>query len=522
MTFRSTGAGSRATTAFAALTALTLLAAPPASAQKRGGTAVIAQEAGPATLDMHFSTNIATRNVVMQVFEQLITRDESNAPMLELAESMVESPDGLTYTFTIRKGIKFHNGKALSSADVLASFERFTKVGIQRSVLDPVAAMSAPDADTFRIVLKKKVPVFLEELSQFGNPIVIMPAEQKEQPGGKAEIIGTGPYQFVEWVPDSHVKLRRYDGYVPDARHKGTTGFGGHKTAYLDELDFRYVKEAVARVAGLETGQFQLSEDVPTKAAKRLKDNRSIVLHPVRRWWIHGTWVNHSNPPFDKLEIRRALQIGLDMDEIMDVATDGAFDLQPGFQYPGTPYYSDAGKQYYNVNDKKKAAELLKASGYKGEEIVVMTLPAYQSMYDAAVVLVQQMKQIGFNVRMDPVDLPTGAARQRKADGGWHLSFTGLGTGPSVGPFGALVLMVGDNNLNHARDPVFDRLYDEMLVGATLDARRASFAQAQERLYEQVKMLKMGDLTKVQAARANVKGFIPYRIPRLWNVWLDG
>jgi peptide/nickel transport system substrate-binding protein len=196
--------------------------------------------------------------------------------------------------------------------------------------------------------------------------------------------------------------------------------------------------------------------------------------------------------------------------------------MQPGFQYPGTPYYTDAGKQYFNVNDRKKAAEMLKASGYKGEEIVVMTLPAYQSMYDAAVVLIQQMKQIGFNVRMDPVDLPTGAARQRKADGGWHLSFTGLGTGPAVGPFGALVLLVGQNSLNYAPDPVFDALYDEMLTGPTLDARRATFAKAQERLYEQVKMLKMGDLTKVQAARANVKGFIPYRIPRLWNVWLDG
>ncbi len=501
---------------------LVLAVATPSMAQKRGGTAVIAQEAGPATLDMHFSTNIATRNVVMQVFEQLMTRDEANAPMLELAESLAESPDGLTYTFKIRKGIKFHNGKPLTSADVLASFERFAKVGIQRSILAPVAQMAAPDPDTFQITLRSKVPVFLEELSQFANPIVIMPAEQKEMAGGKAEIIGTGPYQFVEWVPDSHVKLKRYDGYVPDTRHKGTTGFGGNKVAYLDELDFRYVKEPVARVAGLETGQFHLTEDVPTKSAKRLKDNKNIVLHPVQRWWIHGTWVNHSNPPFDRVEIRRALQIGLDMEEIMDVATDGAFDLQPGFQYPGTPYYTEAGKQYYNVNDKKKAAELLKSAGYKGEEIVVMTLPAYQSMYDAAVVLVEQMKQIGFKVRMDPVDLPTGAARQRKADGGWHLSFTGLGTGPSVGPFAAINLMVGPDNLNHRQDMEFDKLYSDMLTGATLDERKAIFAKAQERLYEQVKMLKMGDLTKVQAARSNLKGFIPYRIPRLWNVWIEG
>ncbi len=520
MSVRNLTACFRTATAVAALVAVGI-AAEPAHAQKKGGTAVIAQEAGPPTLDMHFSTNIAVRNVVMQVYEQLVTRDENNAPMMELAESFAESTDGLTYTFKIRKGIKFHNGKAMSSADVLASYQRFAKVGVQRGFFEQIAEMSAPDADTFVIKLRKKVPVAMEELSQFGNPVVIIPADQKDREGGKSDIIGTGPYQYVEWVADSHVKLKRYDGYVADTRFKGTNGFGGHKVAWLDELDFRYVKEPVARVAGMETGQFQISEDVPTKAAKRLKDNKALTLYPVQRWWIHGAWVNHAFAPFDNKNIRRAVQIGLDMEEIMDVATDGAFDLQPGFQYPGTPYYTDAGKQYYNAKDLKKAQDLLKSSGYKGEEIVVMTLPAYQSMYDAAVVLVEQMKAIGFKVKLDPVDLPTGAARQRKPDGGWHLSFTGLGSGPAVGPFGAMVLMTGPNTLTGKPDAAFDGLYQEMLGGATLNDRKATFAKMQEALYEDVKMLKMGDLTKVMAARSNVKGFIPYRIPRLWNVWLE-
>jgi peptide/nickel transport system substrate-binding protein len=82
--------------------------------------------------------------------------------------------------------------------------------------------------------------------------------------------------------------------------------------------------------------------------------------------------------------------------------------------------------------------------------------------------------------------------------------------------------MVGPNSLNHAGDPVFDQLYAELQSGPTLEARRATFAKMQERLYEQVKMLKLGDLTKVMAARSTVKGFIPYRIPRMWNVWIEG
>ena len=493
----------------------------PAHAQKKGGTAVIGQEAGPPTLDMHTTTNIAARNVVMQIYEQLITRDESNAPMLELAESLVEAPDGLSYTFKVRKGIKFHNGKTLTSADVLASFERYRRVGVLRNDLTPIAEMSAPDADTFRIVMKNKVPIFLEQISSFANPIVIYPADQKDREANKADPVGTGPYQHVEWRPDSHVKLKRYDGYTPDTRHKGTSGFGGHKTAWLDELDFRYTKEGVARVAGLETGQLHLVEDVPTKAAKRLKDNKSIVLHPVQRWWIQMAFVNHANPPFDKLDVRRAMQIGLDMEEIMEVASDGAFDLQPGYQYPGQPYFNEAGKELYNVNDRKKAQALLKASGYKGEEIVLMTLPAYQGIYDGSVVVAGQLKDIGFNVRLDPVDLPAMGARQPKGDGGWHLSFNGLGTGPAVGPLAAIVFMNGPTKLTHAPDPVFDGLYDEMLKGETLEARKATFAKAQARIYDQVMMVKFGDLTKVMGARSNLKGFTPYRIPRLWNVWFE-
>ena len=504
-----------------ALIGAAAFAATPAHAQKKGGTAVIGQEAGPPTLDMHTTTNIAARNVVMQIYEQLITRDENNAPMLELAESLVEAPDGLSYTFKVRKGIKFHNGKPLTSADVLASFERYRRVGVLRNDLTPIAEMSAPDADTFRIVMKNKVPIFLEQISSFANPIVIYPADQKDREANKADPVGTGPYQHVEWRPDSHVKLKRYDGYTPDTRHKGTSGFGGHKTAWLDELDFRYTKEGVARVAGLETGQLHLVEDVPTKAAKRLKDNKSIVLHPVQRWWIQMAFVNHANPPFDKLDVRRAMQIGLDMEEIMEVASDGAFDLQPGYQYPGQPYFNEAGKELYNVNDRKKAQALLKASGYKGEEIVLMTLPAYQGIYDGSVVVAEQLKDIGFKVRLDPVDLPQMGARQPKGDGGWHLSFNGLGTGPAVGPLAAIVFMNGPTKLTHAPDPVFDALYDEMLKGETLEARKATFAKAQARIYDQVMMVKFGDLTKVMGARSNLKGFTPYRIPRLWNVWFE-
>ncbi|MBC7784582.1 MAG: ABC transporter substrate-binding protein, partial [Burkholderiales bacterium] len=152
-----------------------------ALAQKRSPTLIFGQEAPPPTLDPHFSTSVSTRNVAMNIFEQLVTRDESNAVIPELADSWKISPDGLTYTFKIRTGLKFHNGKDMTSADVKASFERYKRMALAKITLAPVVAMEAPDASTFVLKLDKPQPVFLDELSAFVVPIAIIPAEQADR-----------------------------------------------------------------------------------------------------------------------------------------------------------------------------------------------------------------------------------------------------------------------------------------------------------------------------------------------------
>ena len=97
----------------------------------------------PPTLDPHFSTSISTRNIAMHIFEQLVTRDENNDVIPELAEGWQVSPDGLVYTFKIRSGVKFHNGKELTSADVKASFERYKRMALAKVTLAPVQAIEA-------------------------------------------------------------------------------------------------------------------------------------------------------------------------------------------------------------------------------------------------------------------------------------------------------------------------------------------------------------------------------------------
>lgn len=500
---------------------LAAAAALPAAAQRRGGDVVFAQEATVPTLDMHLSTSIATRNVAMNMYEMLVSRNESNAPAPDLAEAWEESADGLTYTFRLRQGVKFHNGKDMTSADVLASWQRYARMGIQRRVLGDLERMEAPDAATFVVRLKAGQPTFIDQISSFAVPISIHPAEQADREGGRIDPIGTGPFQFVEFVPDSHVLVRRFDGYAPNMRYQGTDGFAGRKVVTLDTVRFRLVREPGARVAGLETGEFHVVEDVPTKSAERLRTNRDIRLLPMRHWWLHGAWVNHHRPPTDSLMVRRAIQTALDMEAIMEIATDGAYDLQPGLQYPGNPYYTDAGKQFFNVNAPSRAQAMLRQANYQGQELVIITNSSFQSMYAAAVVVTEQLRAIGMRVRMDVFDWATAIARRRERDA-WNLWFTGQGTGPSVGPFTAMIDVVSPQLNQVVPDATLDALYADLLSKPTEAERKAVFARFQERVYEQVHSLKFGDLTKIQAARAIVQGFTPYRIPRFWNISLAG
>ena len=130
------------------------------------------------------------------------------------------------------------------------------------------------------------------------------------------------------------------------------------------------------------------------------------------------------------------------------------------------------------------------------------------------------MKAVGFKVRVDVFDWATAINHRRNKEA-WNLWFTGQGSGPSVGPFSALKDVVSPQNNQFVPDPTLDKLFAELVSGATLADRKATFGKFQERVYDQVLFLKFGDLIRKQAARSDIKGFEPYRIPRLWNVWKE-
>ena len=206
-----------------------------------GGDFTFGQEANINSLDQMTSATISTRNIAMNVYEALMTRDENFSPILDLASSMTEAPDHLTYTFKLRQGVHFHNGKLMTSADVVASFDRYARIGLERSMLANVDRWDAPDADTFVIRMKQVQPTFLIASEFVQRPDRHHSGREQGRSAAAAQADRHGPFQLVELVPGSYVKLKRYYGYTPNTAFDQRTGFGGYKQACFDTVTFRIV-----------------------------------------------------------------------------------------------------------------------------------------------------------------------------------------------------------------------------------------------------------------------------------------
>lgn len=509
-----------------------LLASDPALADQfecpvTGGDLVFGQEAKVNSLDMHASSTISTRNIAMHIFESLMTRDETNNPILELAESVETSDDGMTHTFTLRDGITFHDGSAMTSEDVAASFERYKKLGVERVILANVERWETPDDLTFVIHMSQAQPTFLEDLSSFSVPIVIVPAANAGADPLQMEAVGTGPFEFVEFIADSHVKVKRFEDYKPNESFDDRTGFGGYKVACVDTVTFRIVTEPGSRVAGLETGELDAVEDVPQASVDRLAANAAIEIVPYENFWIHIATPSFEKAPTDNKLVRQAIATALDMDEIMLVATDGAYNTNFGFQTADRVVYSDRGNEFFNVNDQDKAKALLEEAGYADEELVLLTNRDYSTMYNAALVMAEQLQDIGMNVRVEVQDWPATLATRDNNPDAWNYHFTGWGTNTSLGYLAVFKFLAPPqpiyamSNPEANMDEAFNEAYSTMMNAPTFEERAEAFARTQEVVMEHGLALPFGWLTKNQAVRSNVSNFVPFRIPRMYNVWME-
>ncbi len=495
---------------------LALASAAPALAQKKGGDVVIAMTQAPPSLDPHATSAQVARNVNLHMFETLYARDENARPVPDLAEGVNISADGLTYVFAIRKGVKFHNGKEMTPADVVASLDRYRKGGVSANLLAAIDTIAATGPSQVTVKLKNVSSTFLGNLSSPRAPIAMLPAEEAAKEMGKASPIGTGPYKFVEYKPDSHVKIARFDDYKPNPAYKERDGFAGHKIAYIDTVTFRFMPEAGARDAAMESGQIQLNETSDGPTAKRLAGNAKYQVIKVLPFALQVLKFNHAQAPTSDVNFRRAVAMAVEPEEILGVAYSDIYKMDTSWVYEGSAYHTARPRA---KPDLAAAKAMLAKSSYKGEKITFI-LDNTRPTVDTATVFQQQMAAIGVNVELKVADWPTTSAIGLKSDTGWNFWTHGLGIEPYEGPASVMSTWVGGAGQRKA-DPVIDQIFAKFGTEMNLDAQKKLFADYEKRMDDEAIAINLGDYGLFQIASSRLKNFKAYRIPRMWGVWLE-
>jgi peptide/nickel transport system substrate-binding protein len=466
----------------------------------------------------------------LYIHETLVALSADLQPIPMLAESWKVSDDRLTYTFTLRKGIKFHNGTVMTSKDVLATVKRNRAIGARAAIYDNVESTTAPDDYTVVFRLKAPSIEFLRDRAHMLGDEGIQPANIILKADGtpKAanalkvpeEIVGAGPYKLVEYNPDSLIVLKRHDGYQP---LPGTrSGAGGGKLPYFDEIRIAVVPEDAAQIAGLQTGTYDAATgDIKTSTyiALRGASASGVSTGTYFPGLMYCMLINHSDRWTGQLKFRQAVQAAVDVDEIGKVFSGGdttLYSLNPYIWAKGTGNFAGDDpivESLYNQKNLEKAKALLKETGYNGEEIIVI-----QHGDTIAPVFVEQLKRVGINAKIKVLDnAADAAARSQKT--GWNFTFNNWA--------GLLIQPVAFRNYWYSTATYSGRgFYESKALDAALDAARAapSFAMQKKALadvqriaMQDVLWIKLFDTPYLSVWRTSLQDFKPYTYPLLYS-----
>ncbi|WP_435169791.1 ABC transporter substrate-binding protein [Falsirhodobacter sp. 1013] len=489
----------------AASAVLSLAAALPVAAQGVVNVAIIGD---PDTFDPMVSTKDVVSVVTQHMVETLYTFDKEWAVVPLLAADMpVIAADGKSYTIPLRQGVTFHDGSSMDSADVAASLERWTqKASRGMAVAGRIDSITADGPDKVIITLNEPYAPLMSLLAFSNSAAAIYPeeilADQITEP------VGTGPYKMQERVPDQYTQLVRFDGYTqPGAA-------AGERKQIPDEIRFIPVPDPNTRAEGLLSGQFDYADSLSSEAFDRIEASgtaETVLLEPFG-WPIFG--VNHKKGLMTNLEIRRAVQAALPVDDMLFAAFgDEKFFQTDGALYPeGWAWHTEEGTDLYNVNDPEKAAEHLKAAGYDGEPLRILTSRQYEFHYKMAEVASMALEMAGFTVQMDVVDWATLAQNRDNPDL-WDIYIT---HSPFL-PEPALTSGFFASSREGWDNPEKNAILDRFIAETDPEARKAVFAELQKVTYEDVGMIKIGNFNALNGQAKGLEGVAPSPWPAFWN-----
>lgn len=472
----------------------------------KGGeiTVGIAQDLDDS-LDPHQTVAAGTREVLFNIFEGLVKPNSDGEMIPAVAEKYELSEDGTTYTFTLREGVKFHNGQTVTAEDVVYSINRCAAVpeGQEKPLVaafSAVKSVEALDEKTVAVTIAQRDLEFISYMTA-----AIIPADYENQDTAP---VGTGPFKFVSRTPQQDFVMERFEDY-----------WGA--PAWLDKVTYKICENADALVMNLNGGSIDLCAHLTSAQASQLNQNFQVLEGTMNL--VQAIYLNNQAKPFDNQLVRQALCYAIDRQGIMDMVADGHGTAVGSSIYPAFAKYFLPELVDKYPHDVAKAKELLAQAGYPdGFDMTISVPNNYQPHMDTAEVVAEQLREAGINVTIQPVEWSTWLDTIYN---GRQFQATVVGVDAANMTARAMLERFtsdyGKNFINY-NNPAYDALFQQAINAQDEATQTDLYKQMEAMLADTAANVYIQDLCDLVAMRQDLGGlkFYPIYVLDLSTVYL--
>src|SRR4051812_41724642 len=466
-------------------------------------------------------TAYITRDHGYMVYDTLLATDSNFKIQPQMADWKV-SDDKLTYTFTLRDGLKWHDGAPVTAEDCVASLQRWGKRdGMGQKLMNFVAGIEATDAKTITLKLKEPYGLVLETIAKPSSVVpFMMPKRIAETPADKAitEQIGSGPFRFVaaEFQPGVKAVYEKNKDYVP--RSEPPDWASGGKVVKVDRVEWITMPDQQTAVNALQSGDIDFMENGPYDLLPVLAKDKELKIEILNKLGYQTLGrMNFLYPPFDNVKVRRAAFLAMNQKPVLDALVGNAEYMKIcGAMFGcGTPNATDVGSEtMIKGSGMAEAKKALAESGYDGTPVVIMAPTDVSSLKAQPIVAAQLLRDAGFKVEVQATDWQTVVTRRASQkpvkEGGWNMFFTNWVAADILNPV-SNVSTSGRGKSNGGwfgwtEDPKLEELRDKYARSTSPDEQKKLAAEVQKEIYDQVIYIPLGE----------------YKVPSVWRKSLTG
>ena len=473
---------------------------------------------------------IVQRHALM-IYDFLFGRDVNGVPRPQMVDQWSVSSDRLTWEFSLRDGLVFHDGAPVTAKDAVASLRRWgARDAYGRQIFAVTEQLQVLDGRRFVWSLNQPYGLLLHALSKTGGPVAaIMPARIASTAPTTSieESIGSGPFVFdaKAWVPGAKVVYRRNAAYVPRREEPNATA--GAKNVYIDTVEWINIRDPQSAVLALANGEIDFVENPSPEFLPLLRDAGVVIQRSDALGFQGMLRMNHLHPPFDDKRARQALLYLIDQERYLQAmfGDPQVTNACHAFFVCGSPLASTAGVPEGIGKNREKARELMHASGYDGRPLVILHPTDIQFMNLATLVMADDLKSIGVNVDLQAMDF--GAMGSRRVNrsapesGGWDIGLTYWPGGNVSDPVGNVPMQANCDQAwpGWPCDAEHQAMIDEFPFAPDDQSRRELADRIQTSAYDLVPYVPIGQWFAPVAYSPRVTGVLG--VPGstvLWNI----